>query len=452
MGFIATAAPAPARVPARPASVPEAIPAKPKRPRHHTWLLLAAVIAIIAAFVVRSSVSPSKKQTRTAAVRTAVVQTGAIEQTLRLAGRTVALRYSTLLTPQLWGVRVPGSNDFPQVLEKLLGGGSRVHKGDIVAEFDRLYMLNRMDDYRAWVAQHRNNVKKLYANLEVKRRAYEQQIRKAKADRDKAALDLQKAPVLSSINIEKYRLSLEEGKARYQQIVDEAKYVDISEIAAIRGAELDLRRCDIEFNRAQRNVDRMVVPAPMDGLVVMQTIRRGSDTSEIQQGDQLSPGQPFMQIVDLSTMSIEADLNQVDAEQVRVSQKAQVRFDAYPGLELPAHVTAVTAFARSQGWRGNYVTQVPIRLQFDKLDPRVIPNFSVSVDLILGRSADAPVIPLECVFQERGKSLAYVKTPSGWEKRDVQLGMANNVAAAVVSGLRAGDVVAAEPPAHVIVP
>ena len=117
----------------------------------------------------------------------------------------------------------------------------------------------------------------------------------------------------------------------------------------------------MQLGQAQRNVDRMVVKAPIDGMAVMQTIRRGSDTAEIQVGDQVGPGQPYMQIVDLSSMGIEANLNQVDAERVRIGQQALVQFEAYPGLELPARVIAVTAFARRSGWRGDYVTQVPVR-------------------------------------------------------------------------------------------
>jgi HlyD family secretion protein len=187
-------------------------------------------------------------------------------------------------------------------------------------------------------------------------------------------------------------------------------------------------------------------------MAVMQTIRRGSDTTEIQVGDQVAPGQPYMQIVDLASMGVEANLNQVDAERVRIGQKARVHFDAYPGLELPAHITAVTAFARSRGWRGNYVTEVPIRLQLDAVDKRVIPNFSVSVDLVLEQTADTVAVPRESVFQESGKNFAYVRRPAGWEKRELSLGLKNNVAAAVLSGLREGDVVAAELPSRAILP
>ena len=393
-----------------------------------------------------------------ATLRTAVVRRGPLEKTLRLSGTTVAQKAVTLLTPQLWGARErgsrDGSRDFNQVLQKLVASGSTVRKGQTVADFDQLYMLNRMDDYRAWVDQNRANLRKLNAMLQVRRKSYEQQIRRAKADMEKAALEIRRAPVLSAIQVEKSKLILEEAKARYAQIADEAKFFEASERAAIRASELNLERCLVEFGRAERNVNRMVVSAPMDGLAVLQTIRRGSEPAEVREGDQLSPGQPYMQIVDLSSMSVEANLNQVDAERVHIGQRARVQFDAFPGLEVPAHVVAVTAFARSRGWRGNYVTELPIRLKLDQLDKRVIPNFSVSVDLVLESAEDALIAPSESVFQEGSKSFAYVKSESGWEKRELQLGLSTPVASAIDSGLTEGEVIAAEPlsPAAAILP
>ena len=453
MSSYATAAPTPVRAPERPTSLPEVVRPRPKGPAPRGWWWLLAGIGIVAAVAAyRFSISPAQKKTAPVQVRTGVVRRGPIAQTIRLTGVTVAQKSATMLTPQMWGVRIRGSSDFTQVLQKLVPSGSHVRKGDIVAEFDRLYMLNRLDDYRDSVLQHEANVRKLNALLDVKRKAYEQLIRKCKADMEKATLDLQKAPVLSANAIERLRLLLEEAKARYEQISAEAKYVEISEKAANRATELKLARSRVQFAEAQRNVDRMLAKAPIDGMAVMQTIRRGSDTTEIQVGDQVAPGQPYMQIVDLSSMGIEANLNQVDAERVRIGQHALVQFEAYPGLELPARVIAVTAFARSRGWRGNYVTEVPVRLEFERLDPRVIPNFSVSVDLVMSQTENALNVPRESVFREGTKAFAFVRNPSGWEKREVELGLSNHVAVAISSGLREGEVVAAELPARAILP
>ena len=49
------------------------------------------------------------------------------------------------------------------------------------------------------------------------------------------------------------------------------------------------------------------------------------------------------------------------------------------------------------------------------MDKRVIPNFSVSVDLVMNHSDDAVSVPLESVFHEGPKAFAFVRNPTGWE-------------------------------------
>ena len=58
------------------------------------------------------------------------------------------------------------------------------------------------------------------------------------------------------------------------------------------------------------------------------------------------------------------------------------------------------------------------------------------------------VAPLESVFRDPSTQQPYVFVRSGdaWERRDVQLGLVNQVVAVVRSGLRPGDVLAAEVP------
>jgi hypothetical protein len=153
-----------------------------------------------------------------------------------------------------------------------------------------------------------------------------------------------------------------------------------------------------------------------------------------------------MQLVDTDSICVDAAVNQVDIEDLRVGASARVFFDAYPGLELPARVVSIGALANTRGWRGNYVKDVPVRLALEKSDDRVIPNFSVAADVILRSTAEVPVVPRESLFTEDGHTVAFVKGAAGWVKRDVEVGEMSNTSAEVKSGLNAGDVVASEWP------
>lgn len=351
------------------------------------------------------------------------------------------------------GRRGGGADEFSTVLQSVAKAGTLVKKGDTVAEFDRQYMLMRLEDYHAAYTQMEASFRKLEAEIGVQKKIRLTNIANAKAALDRAQLDLKTIPVMGQIDTERLKLTAEEAKATYERTQSELKLYEIGYQSQLKTASIELQQAQIELKRAEANADRMVLKAPIDGLVVMQTMFRGGEMVQIQAGDQLYAGMRFMQIVDPSSMIINAAVNQVDAESLRVGAKAKVRFDAFPGLELPATVHAIGAMTRPGGMRAAFVKEIPVILKMDKLDPRVIPDLSVSVDVQLESETQvAAVAPLAAIFQDGASQspFVYVKSGDGWERREVQLGLTNNLVAAVRSGLRPGEVVAAEvPPAGI---
>jgi HlyD family secretion protein len=341
-----------------------------------------------------------------------------------------------------------GTSDFMQVLQSAAKAGSNVKKGATVAEFDRQYQLTRLDDYKATVTQSEASLKSLDADLLVTRKAFDLSIEQARAAVAKAKLDIQTIPVRSEIQSEQLKLALEEAEANLKQLSAQSAFRLTSERAQRRNAELDLLQSKNELKRAEMNLNRMVINAPMDGMVVMQTAMRGSDMGQIQVGDQLMPGQFFMQIVDPRSMLVSATVNQADVEMVRVGARARLHFDAFPDMELPAKVIALGAMTRTGGMRDKFFKEVPVFLKIEKMDSRVIPDLSVGVDIIIEGAADSVIVPVESVFHETtdGKDYVFVRAEGQFTRREVTVGVRNNVSAAITSGLKPGDVVALEQP------
>jgi len=333
-------------------------------------------------------------------------------------------------------------------LQTAVKPGARVKKGEVIAEFDRESMMTRLDDYRASVAQMQASMRKLQADLLVAKNSHDQTIETAKAALEKARLDVKTTPVLSQIDAERVRLAVEEADARYKQLLAEVKYVEIGQQSQLKSAELEFQQAQVELKRSEANADRMLIKAPIEGLAVMSNIRRSGELVQIKPGDQLMPGMMFMQVVDLSSMIINASVNQVDVDTLRIGHKAKVRFDAYPGLEVPATVEAIGAMTRTGGMRASYVKDIPVILSIDKMDARIIPDLSVSVDVLVESEEKATVAPLSAVFRDSSDAtpFVYVKKDNGWERRQVELGVIGHVNAAVRSGLKPGEVVAEEAP------
>jgi HlyD family secretion protein len=338
------------------------------------------------------------------------------------------------------------------VLQNVTPAGVLVKKGQQIAEFDRQYMLLRLDDYQASVVQSEASLKKRKADLEISHKAHEQLINSAKGTLEKARLDLKTIPVLSDIDAAKARLAFQQAEAKYQQLLKEVPFVLASEQADTRNSEISVEKARQEQKRAQMNADKMIAKAPIDGLVVMQSMFRGGDFGQIAQGDQLWPGQFYMQVVDPRSMVINATVNQSDVEEVRIGQKARVHFDAYPDLTLPAHVESVAAVAKPGMFRPTYFREVAVRLRLDQMDSRVIPDLSVSAEVIQETDSQvAAAAPLGAVFLDAtgdssSKAYVFVQASNGWQRREVEVGIHNNLIAAVKSGLKAGEVVALDRP------
>jgi len=278
----------------------------------------------------------------------------------------------------------------------------------------------------------------------MNRQAHLQRIRAAKGKLDKAALDLKTAPVLALLKLEKLRVTHAEAQSQYQSLVDQADILDESQMASIRYTELDLKEAAMEERRAQKNLDGMIVRAPVDGITLAGEIFRGSENSQIQEGDELSPGQLFMRVDDPASMIVEASANQADIQDLHMGARAQVMFEAYPGLELPARLYSIDPITSGARYRPAFVKKVRIRLKLDRLDPRVISDLTVNADVVLESAADATIVPMEAISEDpkTGKSYAMVEEGGTWKRKDVELGLHNNTSVAV-TGLEEGAVVAA---------
>ena len=374
---------------------------------------------------------------------------GTVERSIRVTGSTAARRGVMLRAPYLRGSRNRGGpRDFQLELTDLVKSGSRVSQGTIVARFDNVNMRNRLDDLGADRADLEDRLRRLVADQLAEREAHDQKIRVALAHIDTARLDLKTAPVRSAIQAQLFALALQEAQASYKALADETKFLKARQAADRRNRELELDRARLEERRAQANIDRLSVRAPISGLAVSQEIYRGGDFAEIRSGDQLRAGQPFLRIVDLHTMIVEATANQADVMQLRIGELVHLGFDAYRNLHLSGEVIAIGSIARTGGWRPSYVAEIPLTISIAGADPKLIPGLSVSADIVLASSRHAVVVPREAVFSraENDGPCALVQTASGWERRPLILGTVSNTSVAVLSGLTPGESVALEEP------
>jgi multidrug efflux pump subunit AcrA (membrane-fusion protein) len=160
----------------------------------------------------------------------------------------------------------------------------------------------------------------------------------------------------------------------------------------------------------------------------------------VQQGDQVRPGVPFLQVVDPSQMEVRVELNQVDLLKVHPGQHAEMRLDAYPGMTLPAVLEELSPLGHP-GQFAEAVRSFTARFSVQGTDPRLLPDLSAALDLDLGTHDKVLVVPWQSIGVEGDHSFVWLKTTVGFEKRSVQTGSRNDLEAIVKSGLSEGDII-----------
>jgi multidrug efflux pump subunit AcrA (membrane-fusion protein) len=341
---------------------------------------LAAVVAVVCLsfyFVRRSQSSSSHSSV---AVLTG---TRASASQVRLTGKTQAVLSRAILAPILSGQQVS-----TLTVIRLIPSGSRVKKGDVLADFDRQAQLRDFVDKQAQADDQNGKVLQAEA-AELAAKAKDQtELEQAESALSKAGLEMKKMELLSRIDAEKAQQTLDEAKATLTQLKETFLLKRKAAAAAIRVLEIQRDRTRETMTHAQTNAALMQIRSPIDGIVVYNTIWKEGTMGEVQEGDQVRPGVPFMQVVDPSVMEVHVQINQEDLAALQVGEQARVHLDAYPDLAFNGKLESIDPM----GKRGDFsatVRNFSATFSIQGNDPRLMPDLSAAVDV--ERSALAQV-------------------------------------------------------------
>lgn len=385
--------------------------------------------------------SPAQPTGSASLVHTVPVTTGPIERVVRISGQTSARKYATIMVPEFSG---PDSGK-DLTLMKVAKAGAFVKKGDHVAELDPQSLRDHIDDLADTVQQAENDVAKRRSAQEVEWETLQQNLRVAKADLDKARLDMKAAEVKTSLERELLKLSSDEAEAAYKQLQRDLANKKIADRAELRMMEITAERHKIHRNNHIRDLARFAMRAPMDGLVVMLQMWAGGEMRQIQEGDQVYPGQQFMKIVDPSSMQLEARVSQADSNQFRIGQPATIGLDAFPGAEFRGRIYSIGALAVKGMWETYYIRNVPVLVTIDARDSRLIPDLSAWAHIPVDRREKALVVPAGAVRAEAGGNVVFVRNGRRFDRHPVEVALRTPTLVGLLSGVRPGDRVAVGP-------
>ena len=367
--------------------------APPERhfPAWIAWLLVILLLGAAAFWWInRAQAAP----VRTMVVRNSTAS-GSPQTVLNASGYIVARRNATVSS------KVTG-----KVIEVMIEEGMKVKQGQILA---------RLDDTNIQA-----NLKLAQAQLEASKSIMlETQVRL-----DEAGKELQRISDLTT------------HKVATQSDLDKAQAEADSLKARLTAQRLDVAVAERQMAVWQQQLEDTIIRAPFDGVVVSKDAQPGEMISPISAGGGFTRT-GICTMVDMDSLEIEVDVNESYINRVEPGQAVEATLDAYPDWKIPAKVIAIIPTADRQK------ATVKVRVGFEKLDPRMLPEMGVKVAF---RSAEATnsgspamTIPEAAVKKENGRSTVWVVQNNRVERRAVTMGDAQSDDLSVLAGLNDGE-------------
>ena len=124
-----------------------------------------------------------------------------------------------------------------------------------------------------------------------------------------------------------------------------------------------------------------MVRAPFDGVAISKDAQPGEMISPVSAGGGFTRT-GICTIVDMSSLEIEVDVSESYINRVKPNQPVEAILDAYPDWRIPAHVITTVPTADRQK------ATVRVRIGFEELEPRILPDMGVKVSFFNERQPD----------------------------------------------------------------
>jgi multidrug efflux pump subunit AcrA (membrane-fusion protein) len=144
-------------------------------------------------------------------------------------------------------------------------------------------------------------------------------------------------------------------------------------------------------------------------------------------------------------MITKAYINEVDISKVMPGQKAKISLDAFPGKEFTGLVMTKANIGEQVR---NFDTKVfEVIVLLNSIDSLLRPAMTTGLNILVDSIPSCLQVPLEAI-QTDSLSFVYKKTNAGFVKQEVITGPSNDISICIATGLKAGDEVSLNTPAH----
>ena len=337
-------------------------------------------------------------------------------------------------------------------ITKLVKNGATVKKGDTLVEFDATALEQRLAERRSDLKSAQGEIEQLQAQQKINGEEQKTALLKARYDVERAKLDLGKRDLISEVEYQEAKLALADAEQRLKETQAKELSTAAAAQADLVGKQRKRDKAKFDVERTEAAIAHLRLEAPADGVVNILTNPRtqsmfGGGSAEFHEGDRAWAGASILELPDLSSIHLEARLDETDRGRLRVGQQAVVKIEAVPGKDFEARVDLISVLARvdfSSGWPP--VRNFDLGLVLSDPDPRIKPGMTATARIAADRLPDSTIVPVEAIFQKDGRPIVYRLDGSKFDEQPIEIARRGREQAAVTAGVKPGDKLAVRRP------
>ena len=303
-------------------------------------------------------------------------RTAKVEQGPILATATASGTLNAVVSVQV-GSQVSG-----QIKEVLVDFNSEVKRGQVIARIDPEIFEYRLKQAQADVDAAQAAVLVQEANV-LSRRA---EISRAEVNLSEGRRDLARKAELTA---KKFISPAEQEKAAalVRTLEEDLKTIRaqmaVTE-AQVKNAQANAKQREAAYSQARVDVDRTVIRAPIDGVVIKRTIEPGQTVAASLQAPEL-----FVIAQNLSDMQVDTSIDESEIGRIKVGQSATFTVDAFPGRSFNGTVKQVRKAATNVSNVVTYTAVVSARND----DLTLVPGMTANVRIVTDRRDSVLKVP-----------------------------------------------------------
>jgi HlyD family secretion protein len=328
-------------------------------------------------------------------------------------------------------------------ITSMVSDGKEVNKGDTILIFDpseikKAIITSQQQleiaqaEFEKMKATHQSEIEDLEADLEIAR--ISQEISKINFEQAIYESDVTKKEI--NLKLETANISL----ARAKEQIENKKKIQQEDLFQ---KTLSIKQLTTALDEANRTVNSLFVISPSPGIAIIKD--NWMTTQKWQVGDSPYSGTVLIELPDLNLMMAEVKINEVDITKVTSGLKVEIKPDAYSDTVFSGKITSIANLAQNKDAKSK-IKIFPVQIKIEGASTSLLPGLTVSCKIIINELKDVLFIPVEAIFKEDGKEFVYIKSGSGFKRKEIVPGTISTDYVVVKEGLEENEEVALTDP------